>query len=121
MALAEEDKYRIIFALCHEGKILVVGSTSYSKILADRMENLNEFIEERAISLVDSIETMKSKLESGSLKDNVKRIDDIELDTKMSRPLKQKELSRLLSELSQLLDIPNRCKVGGGGMGCLIL
>lgn len=121
MALSQEDKYRIIFALCHEGKILVEGSTSYSKILADRLENLNSFIEDRAISLVDSIESMKTKLETGSLKDNVKRIGDIELDTQKSMSLKHNELKRLLTELSQLLDIPNRCKVGGGGVGCLIL
>lgn len=121
MALSQEDKYRVIFALCHEGKVLLEGSTSYSKIIADRLENLNSFIEDRAITLVDAIEDMKKKLQDGSLKDNVKRIGDIELDTTMSRSLKSAELKRLLNELSQLLDIPNRCKVGGGGVGCLVL
>lgn len=120
MALVDEDKFRIMFALCHEGKVLIPGSTSYSKILADRMENLNAFIEDRAIELVDAIEAKKSELQT-TTKDNVKRIDDIELDTKVTRSVKQKELKRLLNELSQLLDIPNRCKVGGGGMGCLVL
>lgn len=121
MALADEDKFRIIFALCHEGKVLIPGSTSYSQILANRLENLNAFIEDRAIELVDKIEAAKTLLESSGTKDNVKRIGDIELDTRYSRSNKQKELKRLLEELSQLLDIPNRCKVGGGGMGCLVL
>lgn len=121
MALSQEDKYRIIFALCHEGKILIPGSTSYSKILADRMENLNTFIEDRALQLVDSIEDYKSKLEASATKDNVKRIGDIELDTTRSRSSKMKELNRLLDELSKLLDIPNRCSYGSGGMKCLIL
>lgn len=121
MAFSDEDKFRIMFALCHEGKILIEGSTSYSKIIADRLENLNSFIEDRALTLVESIETMKGKLETGSLKDNVKQIGDIHLDTDKNRSLKQKELKRLLDELSKLLDIPNRCRVGGGGMGCLVL
>lgn len=121
MAFSEEDKFRIIFALCHEGKVLIPNSTSYSKILADRFLDLNLFIEDRALQLVDKIEAAKTLLESSGTKDNVKRIGDIELDTKYSRSNKQKELKRLLDELSQLLDIPNRCKVGGGGVGCLIL
>lgn len=121
MAFTEEQKYSIVFALCHDGKIILEGSTSYSGIIADRLDNLNSFIEARALELVTKIEAAKTLLESSGTKDNVKRIGDIELDTNMSRSLKQKELKRLLSELSQLLDIPNRCKVGGGGVGCLVL
>jgi hypothetical protein len=120
MAFTDDQKYSIIFALCHEGKILSPNSTSYSKIFADRLENLPAQVEARALELVTSIEELKTALSSYQ-KDNVKRIGDIELDTKMSRSNKQKELKRLLEELSQLLDISNRCKVGGGGMGCLVL
>jgi hypothetical protein len=120
MALSQEDKYRIIFSLCHTGKILIPSSTHYNSIVNDRLNNLDTFIEERALSLVAKIEQSKLNLES-TQKDNVKQIGDIHLDTTMSRSLKQKELSRLLSELSQLLDIPNRCKVGGVGVGCLVL
>lgn len=121
MAFSQEDKFNIIFALCHDGKILIPNSTSYSGIIAARLDNLNSFIEERALTLVSKIDAVKTMLESSPTKDNVRRIGDIELDPSLSRDLKQKELKRLLNELSQLLEIPNRCKVGSGGMGCLIL
>lgn len=121
MALSLEEKHRVIFALCHTGKILLPDSTHFDSIVNDRLDNLNSFIEERALALVQKIEGYKEKLETTATKDNVRRIGDIELDTTMSRSLKQKELKRLLNELSNLLDIPNRCSVGGGGMGCLVL
>lgn len=121
MAFTTDDKYRIIFALCHSGKTLIETSTHYNSVLASRLDNLNINIETHALSLLDKIEAAKTSLESSPTKDNVKQIGDIHLDTTRSRELKNKELRRLLSELSSLLDIPNRCSVGGGSMGCLIL
>ena len=121
MALSDDDKYRVIFALCHNGKILIPTSTHYNSIVADRLENLNTQIETQVLSLLTSIESLKTALTTGYGKDNVKRIGDIELDTTMSRSSKTKELSRLLDELSKLLDIPNRCRVGSTGVGCLVL
>ena len=121
MALTEGDKYRVIFALCHNGKVLIPTSTHYSSIIESRLLNLNTYIETQALALTTKIEAAKLLMESSPTKDNVKQIGDIVLDTERSRGLKQKELKRLLGELSQLLDIPNRCKVGGGGVGCLVL
>lgn len=121
MAFTDDQKYSIIFALCHDGKILTVGSTSYSKILADRLENLPAQVEAKALELVTKIEAAKTLLESSGTKDNIKRIDEIEFDTTYSRSNKLKELNRLLKELSNLLDIPNRCSSSGGGMRCLVL
>lgn len=119
MALSQEDKYRVIFALCHTGKILEPNSTHFNSVINDRLNNLNAFIESQVLSLLTKIEASKLALNSTG-KDNVKRIGDIELDTELGRPLKIRELNRLLSELSNLLDIPNRCK-SGGGMRCLVL
>lgn len=119
MALSEENKFRVIFALCHTGKILDENSTHFNSIIDDRLKNLNAFVEAQVLSLLTKIEASKTAINTTG-KDNVKRIGDIELDTKVSRSVKIKELNRLLSELSNLLDIPNRCK-SGGGMKCLVL
>lgn len=119
MALSEENKFRVIFALCHNGKILDEGSTHFNSIIDDRLKNLNPIVETQVADLLTKIEASRTALNTTG-KDNVKRIGDIELDTKFSRSVKIKELNRLLSELSNLLDIPNRCK-SGGGMKCLVL
>jgi len=120
MAFSEEDKYRVIFALCHTGKILVEDSTHFNSIIADRLENTNSLIEERALALVEKIEDAKIEFEESPKKDNVRRIGDIELDTERSLHNRRAELKRLLNELSNLLDIPNRCKIGGSGVACVI-
>lgn len=121
MAFAEEDKFKIIFSLCHTGGIIIDGNTNFNSIIRDRLLIDNEFVEEQALSLVSKIAGLKEALEGGTKKDAVTKIGDIHFDTKVTRSSKTKELQRLLNELSNLLDIPNRCKVGSGGVGCLIL
>lgn len=121
MAFAEEDKFSIIFSLCHTGGVIIEGNVNFNSIINDRLSIDNEFVEEQALSLVEKINKLKSDLENGTKKDAVTKVGDIHFDTKVTRSSKTKELSRLLKELSNLLDIPNRCKVGSGGVGCLIL
>ena len=116
MAFTEEDKFKIVFALCHSGKILLPNSTHFDSVFNDRLINLNIIIEEQALALVTKIEANKLSFEKSTTKDNVKQIGDIHLDTTRSLSNRRSELRRLLSELSNLLDIPNRCKLGGSGM-----
>jgi hypothetical protein len=115
MAFSSEDKHRVIFALCHTGKIIEPGSTHFNSIINDRLEGLNQFIEDRALALVQEIEDQKARVKAASSNGNVKRIGDIELDTNATIDLAYKELARLLDELSKLLDIPNNCRGGRGG------
>ena len=116
MAFSNDDKYRIIFALCHHGKILIEDSTHYNSIINDRMERTSPQIEERALALVSKIEDMKEDFANSPTQDKVSQIDDISFDTNRSLEIRRAELKRLLSELSNLLDIPNACSIGGGGM-----
>lgn len=118
MAFSSEDKHRIIFSLCYAGSVLDQNSVLYNSIINDRLNNLSMYVEEQALKLVDKIENLKSAIEVGYKKDNVKRIGDIELEVGMSTRLMNKELKRLLSELSKLLDIPSQCSFGNVN-GCV--
>lgn len=106
--LSSEDKHRIVFALGYTGGVLDSSSVNYNSIINDRLNGLSQYTEERALSLVTKIENVKEKLESSITKNNVKRIDDIEFDTRTGDELTKKELKRLLKELSQVLDIANK-------------
>ena len=121
MALSEEDKFKVIFSLCHTGGVIIEGNVNFNSIINDRVSIDNSYVEEQAMALVEKIRSIKEDLTSGTKKDSVTQIGDISFDTSVTRSSKTKELSRLLKELSNLLDIPNRCKVGSGGVGCLIL
>jgi len=121
MSLGEEDKFKVIFALCHTGGVIIKDNVNFNSIIDDRISIDNSYVEDQAMALVEKINALKDDLSSGTKKDAVTQIGDIHFDTKVTRASKTKELSRLLKELSNLLDIPNRCKVGSGGVGCLIL
>ncbi len=121
MALSEEDKFKVIFSLCHTGGVIIEGNTNFNSIINDRLSIDNSYVEDQALALVEKINNLKGQLETGTKKDAVTQVGDIHFDTKVTRSSKTKELSRLLKELSNLLDIPNRCKVGSGGVGCLVL
>jgi hypothetical protein len=112
MALTQENKYKVIFALCHVGTIIDPTSVNFNSIIRDRLNIDNQFVEDQVISLLAKIELIKSKLESSPTKNNVKKIGDIELDTDVGIVLIKKEYNRLLGELSNLLDIPCACKIG---------
>lgn len=114
MALTSESKHRIVFALCHNAKILDPSSTHYSSIFNDRLEGLSQFTEDMVLALLTQIEAQKTAVAGASTKGNVKRIGDIELDTARTSELAYQELKRLQNELSQMLDIPNACKGARG-------
>ena len=114
MALSDETKHRIVFALCHNAKILDPGSTHYNSIFNDRLDGLSQFTEDRVEELLKQIEDQKKTVSGASAKGNVKRIGDIELDTNRTIDLAYQELRRLQNELAQMLDIPNACRGARG-------
>lgn len=110
MALSQETKHKIVFFLGYPGKVLIPGTTHFNKIVSNRMDNLNPFIEDQVEKLLEKIEESRTNLESTQKKGNVKSIGDIHLDTSRTRSMVQAEYKRCLKELSCLLDIPMVCK-----------
>jgi len=114
MALSSETKHRIVFALCHNAKIIDPASTHYNSIFNDRLEGLSQFVEDRTEELLGQIEAQKTAVSGASMKGNVKQIGDIHLDTNRTIELAYQELKRLQNELALMLDIPNNCKGARG-------
>lgn len=108
--LTEQVKYRVIFSLCLNGEVITPTSVNFNSIVRDRLNIDNEYIEAQVVKLLDSIDLIKVSLENSPKKANVKQIGDIQLDTDKSLMLIKREHSRLLAELSSLLDIPCQCK-----------
>jgi hypothetical protein len=110
--LSTANKYRVIFALGYPGEVITPTSTEFNSIVRDRLNIDNADVETRIVALLDKIDATKTKLEASPTKANVKSIGDIEFDTTQSLLLIQKELSRLVGELSKLLNLPDRSRRG---------
>jgi hypothetical protein len=106
MALSNETKYRVIFALGLHGEVLTETSMHFNSIVRDRLNIDNEFVEAQISTLLDDIDLVKAQLKNSPKNSNLKRIGDIELDTDKSILLINKEHSRLIEELSRLLGLP---------------
>lgn len=119
MALSLEDKHRIINHLGLPGKTLIESSTHYNSVVASRLTNLDSYIEDKALSLLDELDAARTKVMGSSTKGNVKRIGDIELDTDKTRMLTKDEYKRLIEELSTLLDISSKKSSGVNFDVCL--
>lgn len=117
MAFTADQKLKIATALGLSGSIYQVGNVNYNSVFVARITNCTPETEALAIEILAKIDAIELKLESSPSKSNVKRIDDIELDTAMSDRLINKESARLRNKLSQLLDIPNRSKGSSGMVG----
>lgn len=111
--LTQEQKYKVIFALCHTGTIIDPTTIGFNSIIRDRLEtDYDDYVLARVDFLLGEIEKADAILRASPSKANLKRIGDIELDNTSGIPLIKQELRRLKNELSQLLDIPNACKSG---------
>lgn len=113
MALDQETKSKIVYHLGYAGKVLLPNSTHYNKIVNDRMENLDSFIEEEVESLLAQIANARTNYSATQTKGNVTRIGDIELDPSYTRSNARAEYKRLLKELSCLLDLSIVCNNEG--------
>ena len=112
MALTLAQKVEVAFALCYPGNIVTQGNVNYNSVFNDRLDHLNEETVAIVVDLLAKIDAIEEKLNTSPSKSNVKRIDDIELDTAMSDRLISKESNRLRNRLSSLVDIPNKCAGG---------
>ena len=110
--LSQENKYRVVFALCLNGEVLTETSVNFNSIVRDRLNINNVYVEDQVEKLLGQIDAIKIKLGESPSNSNVKQIGDIILDTDRSFSLINKEYRRLLGELSQLIDIPSQCRSG---------
>lgn len=112
-ALTAEQKYKVIFALCHTGTVIDPTTVNFNSIIRDRLETIyDDFVSDRVTVLLTQIESAETILRGSPSKASLKRIGDIELDNTSGIPLIKSEVKRLKSELSRLLDIPNNCSSG---------
>lgn len=110
MALTSTEKARIILFLGWSAKTLIVDSTDYSKIVADRMENLTAPFEAEIRTLLNRLIETDSNLEKSQARLGAKKIGDIELRDDEIYLLK-KEKRRLVATLSNLIGI--ECLIPG--------
>ena len=116
MALTASEKQEIIYYLGYPAKTLDSTSLDYSKILSDRLEDLPEFSENKARSLLCDIRAIEKKISESTGRFSASRVDDITINQNEWKML-QKERSRLLSLLGSNLDMPVRKRGSGMMMG----
>lgn len=118
MALSDQEKLDVIFYLGWPGKTLIEGSTDYSKIIADKMENLSAPIELRVKGLLTKIVAIDERIEGALCRMAAKKVGDIETNSD-ELYLLRKERMNYLRELSDLLDIP-LMKQGGSNISVCV-
>jgi len=105
MAFTDQQKHDIIFYLGYPAKTIVANTTTYSKILSDRLDNNPTEVETRAIKLVNDIKRIDEKLEEAACRFSTKRVGNIETNPDERRMLRA-ERARYAKLLAQLLDMP---------------
>lgn len=113
MALTDDQKQDVVFYLGYPGTVLIPTSTNYSKIVADRLDNLNARIESQVTALLTEIAAVRTKFGASTTRMLVKKVGDIELNSDNEHLLLNKEYKRLLRNLAALLDLSVQ---GGGGI-----
>ncbi len=111
MALSNAEKAQAIRLLGYPAKTLTAGTTSYSKILSDRLTGLSDDAEAEARQLLVRVAAIDGKLESALDRLTALKVDSIETNPREIEMLKG-ERSRLIRELGATLDIPVQAKSG---------
>ena len=113
--LTATQKAQIIFYLGYSATSIILGSTDYDKILADRMENLTPEAETLVGALLVQIGDVRTKMATSSSRMLVKKVGDIELNSD-EHSLLSMEYRRLLRDLSSLMGINIANSSSGGRM-----
>ena len=116
--LTAQEKTNIIFYLGWPAKTLIVGSTDYSKIVADRLENLTDEIEINVLRWLEKVVNIDNAREASLCRLAAKRVGDIETNPNELYELR-KEKTRILNELSDMLDI-ELMRSGRGSIGVCV-
>jgi hypothetical protein len=105
MALSSQEQHDVIRYLGWPGKTIVANSISYNTQVADRVSNMPIEMENQTRKLMDRLVTLDEKLEKALCRASTKQVDDITLNENEFSMLRG-ERKRVVSELSDLLDIP---------------
>jgi hypothetical protein len=116
MALSDAEKFDVVFRLGWSGKTLIVDSTDYSKIIADRLINLSAPIEAQIRLLLSRLKKVTESIDAAMCRLSAKQVGDITLRDDELYQLRREE-KRIKKELSALTDVP--FLTGGGTAVCV--
>ena len=105
MALTAKQKHDVLFRLGWSGKTLDVDSTNYSKIIADRLENLSSSMQATIVGLLKRLEAIQTQMDEARCRMTTESVDNIKINKDEAHMLK-KEFTRYLRELSAETCIP---------------
>jgi hypothetical protein len=105
MAFTATEKANIIFYLGYPAKTIVPDSTSYSNVIAGRLDNNSVDIETIARDLLAKIVTSRAEIELAKGRLKASKVEDITLNDREMRD-RWKEDSKLCRMLGDHLDIP---------------
>lgn len=118
MSLSTQQMQDIIYYLGWPGKTILADSTHYNSVIYSRLINLIPEIEAQANSLVSRIKEIDEVLRCSINRASTLEVQDIKLNPE-ERLILRRERTKIIGELSDLLDI-DIMKSGGGSMVGLV-
>ena len=119
MAFSLETKHDIIFLLGYPAKTIIADSNWYNSIIADRLEDVDSFTQDKVEELIKQIDDVRGILLALQNQGTLKQVGDIVFNVENSERSIKMEYKRLLKELSSYLAIPLK-SLGGNIIGvCL--
>ena len=106
MALSLEQKHNILFVLGYPAKTIIVDSNLYNSLIADRLDSLDYYSEDRVDLLLIEIDSVRTKLSGLQDQGKLKQVGDIIFNTDNNDRTVKMEYKRILKELARTLDIP---------------
>jgi len=112
MALNQSEKNDVIRLLGWPASTIVEGSSSYNRIITQRVSGLSEEAETDVRRMLERIEGLDLKLDKALDRLSLRSFAGIELNPE-EVPMLRKERNRLIKELSQIVDV---IPAGGSGI-----
>lgn len=113
MAFSLEQKHEILFLLGYPAKTIIESSNLYNSVIADRLDDIDNFTQDRVETILSEINQVRTKLTGLQDQGKLRRVGDIEFNVDSNDRTVKSEYRRLLKELASYLDIPLR---SGGKM-----
>lgn len=105
MALADDQKQRILYHLCLPALSIVENSTHYNSIYNDRLSDIDSTIQTIVEEILECIEEAETALKDAKKCLKVQSVDGITINTDHLKNLKY-EYHRLAKKLACTLDLP---------------
>ena len=105
MALTAKQKHDVLFRLGWSGKTLDPGSTHFSNIIADRLENLSIPMQSTVVGLLKRLDAIQEQMDEARCRMTAETVDGIKLNKDEAAMLK-KEFKRYMKELSTETSVP---------------